>query len=304
MAVLTPYMEKIGVNTNLLELTPRTGQGIIVENIQVVSPSTRDFLTVRIGKTTVGFFQIAPTIFNHLTLHRHAVPNLSILEYLTLYDINTTYPVREDETLTLESNENMTIIKITYRITDAADITPELPNGSFSKEYFFLNYGTNSEELTLSQYYTLDKTLCPVEFPDFPFAAIVPAKTQIQILGILFNEYEKNNYADTTNHYHHTLRLRLIRGRETLFDEDKNGWYVKGGGAAAGSVNEKYGAGLSQLPWYSEAQHGEPLLLPTPLIFGPGEELNMQVEVGEEATISIPANKIAVAIIEKVTAIA
>lgn len=304
MPLLQAYMEKIGVSTKTLELKPKSGQGLIVKNIEVVSSAASDYLTIMCGKTTVGYIRIANKDFNNLPLHRFGVLNKTILNFLSKAGLNTDYPVMEEETFSLQSTENMDVVKVTYEVHDAADITAALPNGSLSKEYFFLNYGTNQNELTESKYYTLDKTLCPVEFPDFPFGAVVPSKTEISILGLLVNEYEKNNYADTTDHYHHTMRLRLIRGRETLYDDDKRGFYILGDGASAGSVNEKYGAGISQLPWLCESKVGEPLLLPTPLIFSAGAELNVQVEVGEESTISIPAEKIAVAIIEKVTAIA
>jgi len=304
MPVIQDYMEAVATATKTLELKPKVGQGIIVKDIEVVSSATEDWLTVRIGKTTVGYFKVANKDFNNLPLHRFGVLNHSILHFLSENGLVTSYPVREEESFSVESTSNMDVVKITYEVHDAADITPALPNGAVSPEYFFINYGTNSAALTLSQYYTLDQALNPVEFPNFPFGAIVPAKAQISILGIMVNEYEKNNYADTTNHKHHTLRLRLIRGRETLFDEDKKGWYILGGGSASGSVNEKYGAGISQLPWLCESKVGYPLLLPTPLIFTPGSELNVQVEVGEEATINIPANKIAVALIEKVAVVA
>lgn len=302
MALREPHLEKIVANASTLELKPDVGAGLLVTNIEVKTTAASDFATVKIGKATVGYFRVAPAARNHLALHRNGVRNFSLLKQLKALGLEVTYPVAEGQTFQITLSNNAEWIKVTYQEHDAGDIRPDMPNGSDAQEYFFVNYGTNKDAVAATGYVTLDKSRNPVEFPDFPFGQTVPARRQVHLLGIMAAELEKNTYTGAVDTYSRTRRLRVIRERTTLFDEDKNGFIMQGDGAAAGAANSAYLGGVCTLPWGGEDQDGELFLLPEPLVFTAGEEVQFQVDVQVEAGAGLAADDLEVALLLRVTA--
>lgn len=205
----------------------------------------------------------------------------TLLEYLGMKGIFKGFPIAEGQTMTIEGiAQSACIITVLYEQWDVADIKPEMENGSLSTEYFFLNYGNcgASVQATIDNLYTTSKS--PAEFPDFPFGKVVPANTTIDVLGVLSSTFSpKEN--DGTN-YSNTKFMKLVRERETLFDEDRNGlihWSqqntVEGG-------KDQVAQGFSVLGGYTEHDNKWPLMFTTPMTFTAGDELNiyLTLEVG------------------------
>ena len=174
-------------NTDL-EIEAKTGQGLVIKNIMIYDP-TLDYITVSISKTTVGYFRVGGDLGSHLAFHVGAKIYTSV--YDTIGHINQKtllsllfnlglfkgYPVASGESFLITGAKKTTSIQcIEYDIWDAADITPEMENGSKSTSFLYINYGHSGGNINEATDVLLDTTNNPAEFPDFPFGKIVPAQ--------------------------------------------------------------------------------------------------------------------------------
>jgi hypothetical protein len=142
-----------------------------------------------------------------------------------------------------------------------------MQNAVGAKEYLHFNYGTNSAEIAIDGSGNFDKSLNPSEFPDFPFGAVVPAKTQIEIIGMLIGTHRKGVYFGDKCRY-----LKLSKGREVLFDSDRTGFYCA--------------HGMNDYPFHAENY--------------PGDELIVNLSVGG---VALAADGGLICLIEKVTSL-
>ena len=224
----------------------------------------------------------------------------TLLKLLSDLNIFKGYPVPEGYTFKLSGAAQTGAIQIViYEIYDPADITPEMENGPASKSYFFVNYGNCGAAVNIDGDSVYKVTLSPAEFPDFPFAAIVPAKTKIELLALLSSDFApKEN--DATN-YTYTRYLKMVRGRETLFDEDKNGILHYAPFATSVAGLDMVAEGQSLVGNFSNVDHRPPLVFPEPLIFEAGEELSIflnTLKAGTGQNIAIDEHEIG--LIEKI----
>ncbi len=205
----------------------------------------------------------------------------TLLDYLGKLNIFKGFPIAEGQTMTIEGiAQSSCIITVLYEQWDVADIKPEMENGSLSNEYFFLNYGNcgASIQAAVDNLYNTSKS--PAEFPDFPFGKVVPANTTIDILGILASTFSpKEN--DGTN-YTNTKFMKLVKERETLFDEDRNGLIHWSQQNTVSGGKDQVAQGFSVLGGYTEHDNKWPLMFAAPMTFNAGDELNiyLTLEVG------------------------
>lgn len=184
------------------------------------------------------------------------------------------FPIAEGQSMTLSRTEGATPTQIViYEVHDAGDKKATDENGSESKEYVFINYGNCGEDVNLAKDWIYNTAKSPPEFPDFPFLKDVPANTEIALLGILGSDFSPEDNDGT--HYTYTDRLKLVRGRVTLFDEDKKGLLFHSGRKTALGGMAGIAEGLSMIGNYSDVDVRLPLIFPVPLVFGPGEELGV-----------------------------
>ncbi len=283
-------MLKEGESVATLSLTPPAGKAIMVRDVNVVTTASTDFATIKVGQTTVGYFQVAPVKRNHLTLTRPGKQNDSLLGFLASKGINTSYPVPEGKTFSVTCANSATLIRIEYEEWDSADIKDNMPNGEGSGPLVFVNYGTNLAQIAASGWSTINGSRNPAEFPDFPFGAGVPSNAMMEVLGMGVVDIHRNTYTGSANNYSKTERLRMWRGREVLFDRDSNGFFTQGAGAAAGSANYSYLGGTNELPYYSENDLGNLFMFPEPLVFNGGEELRVEQKVTIDASSNFAAS--------------
>ena len=148
-------------NTDL-ELEAKTGQGLIIKNILIYDPLL-DYITVSISKTTVGYFRVGGPLGSHLSFHvGRAVPTpflstpgninqTTLLEYLFNLGLFTGYPVASGEKFLITGAKKATSVQcVEYEIWDAADITPEMDNGSKSSTYLYINYGRSPSTINVT----------------------------------------------------------------------------------------------------------------------------------------------------------
>jgi hypothetical protein len=224
----------------------------------------------------------------------------SVLAWLFEKGIFKGFPVAEGETLSLDAYKDAnTIQMVIYEQYEPGDIKPDQENGSMSAEYFFLNYGNCGGNVNTTGDTKFSTSKSPAEFPSFPFGEVVPAKHEITIYGILGSTFTpKEN--DGTN-YCSTKWIKLVKDRETLFDEDRNGLLFWARNNEADGRQDMIAEGFSLIGGLSEKDNTPPFMFPEPLVFGPGDELSIYLNTisgGTGQNIAIDEHEIC--LIEKV----
>ena len=272
MALKEAYMikENFTAATASLSIEAGVGESLKIKQLLVGALHSGGFCECLIDRLSVGFWYIGDINANHLEQCgvTDVLPNLfERLQQLNIFD---GYPVAEGETFEIKPAVAGATIggAIVYEGYDAEDMKAEMPGGSKSDEYLFINYGTNTVAIAAGAYGDLDKSRNPGEYPSFPFGEVVPAGQEVDIHGILLKTW--GGYVDGTAD---TMRyLKLIRDRKVLFNEDRRGIYVT--------------QGMGPLTWGSIRQTNCDIkLFPAPLNFGPGDELNISLSAAVEVTI-------------------
>lgn len=271
MAIKEPYMikENFSAATAALSIKADVGESLKIKQLLVGALHSGGFCECFIDRLSVGFWYIGDINANHLEQCgvTDVLPNL--YERLQQLKIFEGYPIAEGETFEIKpATQGATIVgAIIYEVHEAGDMASDMPGGSKSDEYMFINYGTNKAAIAAATYGDLDKSRNPGEYPAFPFGDVVPAGHEIDIHGVLIKTW--GGYVD---HTAETMRfLKLIRDRKVLFNEDRRGIYVT--------------QGMGPLTWGSIRQTNCDIkLFPASLKFGPGDELNISLSCGTEIT--------------------
>ncbi len=273
MALKEPFAVKTVYGDTELSLSAGAGESLLVRNIMIRDPD-EDYLTVRTDKTTVGYWRVGGIQGNQLYFPAEdfELPNLMVL--LMSAGIFGGYPIAEGETLILSGVQQATSMQVVeYSIFDAADQTPGMPNGSKAAEYFFTSFGRFTGVLADGENrYTVSQT--PVEFPAFPFGEIAPQGKIMTLQGIGFTPlgYEESMH----DHEQITTFVKLVKEREVLFDEDRDGL------PARGFMHASYGEHIyirskGVFGSQTELDQRPPLWFDPPLVFAANEELNVYV---------------------------
>lgn len=193
------------------------------------------------------------------------------------------WPVAEGETFRLIGAKNPNGRQvIVYEIWDPADIKPEAVNGSRSNEYLFVNYGNCGASISSAGDHLYSASANPAEFPDFPFGKVVPANHEIAVLGICGSTFAPRQNENAN--YSYTQFLKLIKDREVLFDEDRNGILFEQRNLDLGNRRHGIADGISLIGNYSEIDRQPPLFFDPPLTFKAGDELSMYVTLAALGT--------------------
>ncbi len=210
----------------------------------------------------------------------------TLLSYLGAKGLFKGYPVAEGETFTIQLITDATAVKmVEYDIYDAGDITNEMENGSKSNSFLYVNYGDSGADLQLIVNTVLGQTNNPAEYPDFPFGGLVPSGQKIELIGILASDVAPA--ANVAGTYSYTEYLKLMKGREVLFDEDHNGllYYIPQTDPP-GAVN-LIGEGFAPGGNYTQCDIKQPLMFDPPLSFLEGEELTISWHIGNDGATGV-----------------
>jgi len=270
--LLNQNMMKSGINVTTLELKAEVGKSLLVKDIFVSSVADK-YLTVKIDRTTVGYFRVDDDKLGNL-LHFPLADSekKTILGYLEEKGIFKGYPVAEGQTFEISGlGANAIRGMILYDEYDAGDITSDMENGTTSDSLVYISFGHSGATINTSGEHLLDTCINPSEFPAFPFGADVPAKAEIDVLGMLASERAADD-GTTAGNYIHTVYYKLMRGREILFDPDRKGIFAVARDVSSGGgfETENY---MSILGEYSETSRRLPFLFPEGFTFTSGEEL-------------------------------
>ena len=275
------------------------GESFLVKCVIFGATATTGFPVFRVDRKTVGCYRGGAQGESHLGHVDDTFIPFNLMEWLASKGINVTIPVAEGQTFTIERSGDTGDVIIVYDIFDAGDITAVMENGTDAKEYTFIQYMTASVVLKAALDYELSVSLSPAEFPDFPCGAVVNAKHTIDILGIAGMPVSTG---DATN-YTKTQYLKLVKDRETLFDEDRNGIPFMAVGETTAATTRKIDVSLigdcvSIATGLSNPSYGLPLLFDPPLHFDSGEELKVYLTCAIDAgAVEIPVADVRVAMI-------
>jgi len=259
------------------DLQAPTGKSFLVKSIYCIPSASDTYLTISVDRVTVAYYRVKGRAGNNLSPILEFYLNPHLMDFLTSKGINVFIPVAEGQTLNVSRFAEAGNVMVVYDIYDAGDIRDDLPNGAKANEYTLIQYMSTSLTPVASQTLLLDTSLSPAEYPDFPAGKVVPAGHKITLLGLMGHPFTTG--AAGPNCWGTTF-VKLVRGRETLFDEDRNGIPFDGQDAAA--VADVYtcnfsliGACVPVLLDSAVMAVGNPLLLDPPIEFAEGEELNI-----------------------------
>lgn len=226
--------------------------------------------------------------------------NPTLLAFLGELGIFKGFPVAEGQTFSITGmGGSNSITMIVYEIYDPEDISAEQENGSRSTEYLFLNYGTSGAPITSPGDALYDTPVSPAEFPDFPFGKVVPSKYEIDLHGICGSPRCPGSNDGTD--YIYTKWIKMVKEREVLFDEDRNGILFMHPSTNVESNIDQTAEGFSLIGNLSAYDNNPPLMFPTPLLYLPGDELNIYLTTeGANGYGTIAADQQELCLIEKV----
>jgi len=262
-------------------LSAAAGESLLIKRIECIASGSDTYLTLSVDRVTVGYYRVKGKSGNHLGTILTSYLKRNLMEFLTLKGVNVTIPVAEGQTFNVNRFAEAGNVIIVYDKYDAGDVNATMPNGSASKEFTFIQYAKVGTAPTASGDALIDSALSPAEFPDFPCGAVVPALHTISLLGIVGCPV---NNASAANVNFETTFIKLIKGREVLFDEDRNGIPFD---AQDDSVTEDtYMSNFSLIGPCTEIllntnaiANGDPLMFEPALEFVSGEELNAYLSV-------------------------
>lgn len=295
MAMKEPYMIKTLEGAGDLTLVAKPEESLRIIDIQVDTPASA-YATAKVEKATCGYFRVGGTLGNHLAQAPAGSFKDTLLTALFKLGLWRGIPIASGEKFILTGvGQAGSLQKVVYEIYDAADMKPDMPNGSKGKEYDLLNYGRLAAFLAGENAYTVQQN--PTEYPGFPYVENVPANKEITIFGMAFSDVARRSGAGANQQQ--SRFVKFVKDREVLFDEDRLGIPSHGLMPAADGVN--VGKGTGNFGNYNNIDERQVRLFPKPLVFKTGEALdiylNTQLVLG---AVNLTATDTEIALIERV----
>jgi len=269
-------MAKISSNNTIsdygteLTIIAGAGESFIVKDVHVVG-SGGGYTTFFIDTSTQGYFRTSTIgLGNHLAFIGKSQRIKTILGFLTDKGIFKGYPIQSGSKFTVKNVAGMRTC-IVYDIYDAGDIHNTMENGKDSKELTFLMYGQPAANVNTATDTQITKRNNPSEFCDFPFRGGVATKRKIDLYGVVYSSRGADD--GTAAHYIHTKYLKLMKGRNVLFDSMRNGLLAQGKNVLTGGTFEAengYDVGGENSDTYQK----NALIFDQPIRFANGEELD------------------------------
>jgi len=280
-----------------------TGESFLIKALYVMPDTGNDYLTLKVDRKTVGVYRIAGKAGNHLGFIQQDFVHKNLMEFMIAKDINCSIPVAEGQSFTVTTPGTSPDVVIIYDVYDGGDIRADMANGTDSKEYMFMQYMASSGTVDSTETVELDTSLSPAEFPDFPCGKAVPANTTIEILGLVGSPV--GNGTSESNKTYSTF-VKMVKEREVLFDEDRNGIPFFWHSGIFGGTN--YYADFSLIgPCVNVDMNtltgslGDPMLFAPTLSFLSGEELLIYMSFIQLSSSAVAGSAIDLAAIMKVT---
>jgi hypothetical protein len=282
MALKQANMEYNAIFVTGASISAGVGESILVKDVLVYGASVT-WAKVMIDRQTVGYFMCENMpIGSHL-----GTVNLpwwrTMIGFMRERFGFPGYPVGEGQEFSVQLIGGTGSISILYDLYDAGDITPESVNGTASDELLYVAYGSiSASQVTTAGEYKIDYSYMPAEFCDFPFGVPVPGGTEINLLGICFSTRVKAD-GSSANNVSYTRYLKVIRNREVMFSETKEG-LVCFDNYAGNATSLFIGGGMCRYGDFTTKSYRQPFVLDEPMTFRAGDELLMYWVTGATST--------------------
>jgi len=244
------------------------GESLIVRDVHVAGG---EYTTFFIDASTQGYFRTSTIgLGNHLAFIKKSERRKTIIGFLTDKGIFKGYPIQSGSKFTVK-NAVPTRTCIVYDIYDAGDVHNTMENGKDSKELTFLMYGQPAASVNTSTDTQITKKNNPSEFCDFPFRGGVATKRKIDLYGVLYSSRGADD--GTAANFIHTKFLKLMKGRNVLFDSMRRGLVAQGKTVQTNGAFEAengYDVGGENTDLYQK----DALIFDQPIRFANGEELD------------------------------
>jgi len=254
-----------------LTLIAGAGESFMVKDIHI-SGMPGAYATFFIDTSTQGYFRTSSTgLGNHLAFIGRSERRKTILGFLTDKGIFKGYPIQSGSKFIVKNTVSAGMC-VVYDIYDAGDIHNAMENGKDSKELTFLMYGQPATNVNTTTDTQITKKNNPSEFCDFPFHGGVATKKKIDLYGVVYSSRGADD-GSTAAHYIHTDRLKLMKGRNVLFDSMRTGLFAIGRTVQTNNTFE------AENGWdiggeYSDLYQKDALIFDQPIRFANGEELD------------------------------
>jgi hypothetical protein len=280
MVMTESFMVKTVEGNTDLELEAIGEKSLLIKGIIVFNPAD-DYVYSRVEKTVTGYFRAGGVLGNHLATLKEDAYRKTMLGLLYELGLWRGIPVAQGEKFSLSGIAQAGAIQIViYEEHEAGDIVSTMPNGRAAISYDYINYGRLSAVADGENIYDVQKS--PIEYPNFPYDALVPSKSQITVFGILASDIAKESGGGANEHI--SKYLKLVRGRKTLWDEDLHGMPMIG--ITPGADQTDVGKGHADFGNFNDIDQRMPLLFPEPLVFIGGEELAIYLETDVSAGVA------------------
>lgn len=283
---------KRALNTAGLTLQADSGESFLVKAIYVGRCTTDAYLAAKIDNVSVAYYQVKGKSGNKLAGTRLSYLGINLMDVLVKRGLPFALPIAEGQKLSIAALDGIGTIQVVYDRYDAGDINATMPNGTECKTFGFIQHLRETTVIAASGDMLLDKTNTPAEFPDFPAGKAVPAKVKIILHGIEGCPF--GDFTSSGNGFY-TTYLKLIREREVLLDEDRNGIPFLGYSAATGAADYKKAETIVGFCGEHAVPSGDyklapPLFFDPPLEFVSGEELNIYLTLVKAGTHTLAAD--------------
>ena len=260
-----------------IALEAKADESFMVKSVYILGP-TGTSITLRTGRTSVGFFRTSGALGNHLFFPPGGA-DAQVLENQNILSLGFSqgwfrgYPVPAGYTFSGSGPATSDCVQsVLYDEYDPGDVTASMPNGPDSVELDYISYGNTGGAISTAATTNLDTQVNDSEFAAFPFGAVVPSNSEISwhcILASSFAPSENDGSDDLATQY-----LKITRDREVLFDKDRNGlpYYQALGAQSADAISQGAALGGNQ----SDTDDRSPFILPEALSFSGGQ--NVAVE--------------------------
>jgi len=284
------------------DLEVPAGKSYLVRRLYTEPSGNDTFLVLRVDRKTVGAYRIGGKSGNHLSFYTEGNFKKNLMEFLESKGINVSIPVAEGQTFNVSRYAEVGEVVIVYDQYSAGDIRADMPNGSDAKEYTFVQYMNNSGTLAASGDLILDESNSPAEFPNFPCGAVVPARHKLDILGLVGHPV---GHKTSGENYILSTFVKMIKERETLFDEDRAGILFRAKKPSEDKTMYRMDfslIGASVMSSYSQSDEisSDPYMFEPTLHFESGEELLVYVTFALTGADTLPADTVDLAAIMNV----
>jgi hypothetical protein len=269
-------MVEVAEGTSSLELKAEAGTSLQIVDISFgVDGAQAEDITLSIDRKAIHHFKFPSGWYGLAEFPASSYQ--SLYRYLRKKGLIRPIPVGEGETVSVTAPGANNTLEVVYDLYDAGDIVPNMYNGSKSDRYDLLQIISNSAAISADGDADLDQSDLDSEFPGFPGGEVVPGRTQMLLKG-LFGTGVSEGTGAAVGIY--TDRIKFLADREDIFDKDLNGLlYV--GDLSRTTATAAYGTDHGRLD--IGRQYVEPKIIQfdDPIVFGPGEEVDISVECVE-----------------------